>query len=63
MISGSFNTFMSQIACKSGWGSTAPHTTRSAQTTGGGDLVSSRENCMGEFSLSSYAIPPLKMEV
>ncbi len=54
---------MSQIACKSGWGSTAPHTTRSAQTTGGGDLVSSRENCMGEFSLSSYAIPPLKMEV
>ena len=34
MMSGSFNTFMSQIACDGGWSSTAPHTTRSATTTG-----------------------------
>jgi hypothetical protein len=57
MISGSFNTFMSQIACNGGWGSTAPHTTRSATTTGYGDFLSSGETFYGRVLTSSYAIP------
>ena len=57
MMSGSFNTFMSQIACNGGWSSTAPHTTRSATTTGYGDFLSSGETFYGRVLTSSYAIP------
>ena len=57
MISGSFNTFMSQIACNGGWSSTAPHTSRSATTTGYGDFLSSGETFYGRVLTSSYAIP------
>ena len=57
MMSGSFNTFMSQIACNGGWSSTAPHTTRSATTTGYGDFLSSGETFYGRVLTGDFAIP------
>ena len=57
MFSGSFSTFMPQIACNGGWGSTAPHTARSATTTGYGDFLTSGETFYGRILDSSYAIP------
>ena len=57
MMSGSFNTFMPQIACSGGWGSTAPHIARSATTTGYGDFLNSGETFYGRILTSSYAIP------
>ena len=57
MMSGSFNTFMPQIACSGGWGSTAPHIARSATTTGYGDFLNGGETFYGRILTSSYAIP------
>ena len=57
MMSGSFNTFMPQIACTGGWGSTAPHIARSATTTGYGDFLNGGETFYGRILTSSYAIP------
>ena len=57
MFSGSFSTFMPQIACNGGWSSTAPHTARSATTTGYGDFLTSGETFYGRILDSSYAIP------
>ena len=57
MMSGSFNTFMPQIACSGGWGSTAPQIARSATTTGYGDFLNSGETFYGRILTSSYAIP------
>ena len=56
-MSGSFNTFMPQIACSGGWGSTAPQIARSATTTGYGDFLNSGETFYGRILTSSYAIP------
>ena len=57
MMSGSFNTFMPQIACSGGWGSTAPQIARSATTTGYGDFLNGGETFYGRILTSSYAIP------
>ena len=57
MMSGSFNTFMPQIACTGGWGSTAPQIERSATTTGYGDFLNGGETFYGRILTSSYAIP------
>jgi len=57
MMSGSFNTFMPQIACSGGWGSTAPHIARSATTTGYGDFLNGGETFYGRILTSSFAIP------
>ena len=57
MMSGSFNTFMPQIACSGGWGSTAPQIARSATTTGYGDFLNGGETFYGRVLTNSYAIP------
>ena len=57
MMSGSFNTFMPQIACSGGWGSTAPQIARSATTTGYGDFLNNGETFYGRILTSSFAIP------
>ena len=57
MMSGSFNTFMPQIACTGGWSSTAPQIERSATTTGYGDFLNSGETFYGRVLNSSYEIP------
>ena len=57
MMSGSFNTFMPQIACSGGWGSTAPQIARSATTTGYGDFLNGGETFYGRILTSSYEIP------
>ena len=57
MMSGSFNTFMPQIACSGGWSSTAPQIARSATTTGYGDFLNGGETFYGRILTSSYAIP------
>ena len=57
MMSGSFNTFMPQIACSGGWGSTAPQIARSATTTGYGDFLNGGETFYGRILTSSYTIP------
>ena len=57
MMSGSFNTFMPQIACSGGWGSTAPQIARSATTTGYGDFLNGGETFYGRILTSSYAMP------
>ena len=57
MMSGSFNTFMPQIACTGGWSSTAPQIARSATTTGYGNFLNGGETFYGRILTSSYAIP------
>ena len=57
MFSGSFTTFMPQIACNGGWGSTAPHATRASTTSGYADFFTSDETFYGRILNSSYAIP------
>ena len=57
MISGSFNTFMPQIACTGGRSPTASNIERSATTTGYGDFLNGGETFFGRILDNSYAIP------
>ena len=56
MMSGSFNTFMPQIACSGGWGSTAPHIARSATTTGYGDFLNGGETFYGRVLKEDFTL-------
>ena len=57
MFSGSFTTFMPQIACNGGWSSSAPHATRASTTSGYADFFTNSETFYGRILKSDFTLP------